>query len=144
MSYSEPIINQIIVFLRSVGIGTVIGAVYLLLTLVRKLFLDRKWICFTCDIIFWVISFYISFIFMIVYNKGLVRITLMMGELAGALAFYFAFGRAASGFAEKRLEPLKKILDERLKKGRKKPKFSTLRKALLKKYGHKIKLRKKT
>ncbi len=125
MSYSEPILNQIVVLFRALGIGIVLGTVYFLLSLVRKLFAEKRWICYTCDIVFWVISFYISFIFMLVYNKGLVRITLIAGELAGAAAFHYSLGKYLLSFAEKRLAFIGNFFSRRVEKTLKNNKFST-------------------
>lgn len=93
MNYSEPLINQVTVFFRSVGAGIILGIIYDALCFIRMVIGERKSIYVTFDIIFSLTATLISFFFMVLYNTGQVRFNLMLGELLGGVAFHLSLGR---------------------------------------------------
>lgn len=111
MNYSEPLITQFTVFLRSLGAGVILGAVYEVIALIRAIFGQKKCVYVTFDITFALVASVISFFFMVLYNSGQIRFHLMLGELAGGLAFHLSVGRYIVTTAEKYILLIKKFLN---------------------------------
>ncbi len=123
MNYSDPLISQVTVFFRSVGAGIILGIIYSALSFLRMVFGEKKSVYITFDIIFAVTASVVSFFFMVLYNTGQVRFNLMVGELAGGLAFHLSIGRYFLSVMQKYinairktvaflLSPIKKIADK--------------------------------
>ena len=90
MTYSEPLINQVRVFLLSIGVGVPLCFLYILMQSIVAFLGERKWVIYTSDIIFSAVSAFISFFFMVFYNNGRVRLHLIIGE---ALGFFVCGGQ---------------------------------------------------
>ena len=108
MNYSEPLINQVVVFFRSVGAGIILGIIYSVINIIRAVFGERKSVYVFFDLAFFIIASFISFFFMVLYNSGQVRFNLMLGEAAGALSFYYSLGIYIVRTAEKYTDAVKK------------------------------------
>ena len=109
MNYSDPLMNQVIVFFRSVGAGIILGFVYDALCFCRIIIGERKSVYVTFDIIFSLAASVISFFFMVLYNTGQVRFNLMLGELFGGLAFHFSMGRYFLSVSGKYITKIRRI-----------------------------------
>lgn len=110
MNYSEPLINQVTVFFRSVGAGIILGIIYDALCFIRMTLGERKSIYVTFDIIFSLTASVISFFFMVLYNTGQVRLNLMVGELLGGVAFHLSMGRYFLKSAQKYILKVRKVI----------------------------------
>lgn len=108
MNYSEPLINQVVVFFRSVGAGIILGIIYSVINIIRAVFGERKSVYVFFDLAFFIIASFISFFFMVLYNSGQVRFNLMLGEAAGALSFYYSLGIYIVRTAKKYTDAVKK------------------------------------
>lgn len=93
MNYSEPLSNQIIVFIRCVGLGVLLGFLFEVFSVLRALLSDKKWAYVLCDISFSLIATVISFFFMVLYNSGIVRLNLIAAQLLGGVAFHLTAGK---------------------------------------------------
>ncbi len=93
MSYSEPLANQIYRFVLALGFGVILGVIYELLVLIRTLISEKRWAVITQDITFAILSAFLSFLFMLVYNEGIVRLNLIFASFLSL----FAFHRVCSG-----------------------------------------------
>ncbi len=93
MSYSEPLVNQIRVFFLSIGVGVVICLLYIAVQSIFRLFGKGNRVYYFADGVFCVLFAFVSFLFMVLYNSGRVRLHLVMGEAVGFFVFYFAVGR---------------------------------------------------
>lgn len=93
MSYSEPLINQVRVFLLSVGMGVPLCLVYIVVQGLFRSISSKRWSVFSCDAVFCMISTFVSFFFMVFYNNGRVRLHLIFGEALGFFVFYRTLGR---------------------------------------------------
>ncbi len=93
MNYAEPLSNQVLVFIRSVGFGVLLGLIYELFSAVRILLGDKKRAYILCDISFSLTATVLSFFYMVLYNSGRVRLNLLAAQLIGAIAFHIAAGR---------------------------------------------------
>lgn len=101
MSYSEPLINQVRVFLLSVGVGVPLCILYVLMQSVVAFFGKRRWAIYSADILFSAFGAFVSFFFMVFYNNGRVRLHLVIGEAVGFFVFYFAVGKYLMRFCER-------------------------------------------
>ena len=76
---------KIFVFLKSIGLGTLLGAVYLLNAGVRYLIPHRAAAVFLEDICFFVLCAVLTFLFLFQYNAGVPRGYVFFGEGIGFL-----------------------------------------------------------
>ncbi len=93
MTYTEPLFNQVIRFVTSVGFGFIICILYFALFFIRKAISDKRWTVITQDVVFGVLATVMSFFYMIIYNNGEVRLNLLIGEITGAVVLYCTAGK---------------------------------------------------
>lgn len=93
MNYFEPLSNQLLVFIRAVGFGVMLGIFYDFFELVKALLPKKTFITVICDVIFSLAGTLSSFFFMIVCNSGIVRFNLIIAQLLGGVAFHMTAGR---------------------------------------------------
>lgn len=94
MSYSEPLINQIYRFALSLGFGVIMSVFYELLSCLFLAVSVGKKSIFIRNIVFSVSFTVMSFFFMLVYNEGVVRLNLIIGQLLGLVAFHLTCGKS--------------------------------------------------
>lgn len=112
MIYTEPLFNQISRFAVSVGFGFIICILYFAVFFVRKAISDKKGAVIVQDIAFGIIATILSFFYMVIYNNGEVRINLLIGEITGAVVFYFAVGKYTLVYFEKTAILIRKIISD--------------------------------
>lgn len=93
MNYSEPLSNQLSVFLTGVGFGFIMCALYVVIKLIFRFFGKGKLSVMLSDAVFVLSGSIISFFFMIMTNSGTVRLNLIVAQLVGGLVIYFTVGR---------------------------------------------------
>lgn len=93
MSYNQPLSNQVIIFIYSVGFGVLLGFVYEVFSVLRMLLSDKKWAYILCDSFFSLSATVSSFFFMVLFNSGVVRFNLIAAQLIGGLVFHFSMGK---------------------------------------------------
>lgn len=93
MNYSEPLSNQLSVFLTGIGFGFIMCAFYVALKVLFRLFGKGKASVMISDAVFVLAGSIISFFFMIITNSGTVRFNLVVAQLFGGLVIYFTVGR---------------------------------------------------
>lgn len=96
MNYSEPLSQQIVVFVRAIGSGVFIGIVYDFIFAVRSIVSQNKTAIIVQDILFGIAASIISFFFAVLFGAGIVRFNLIVAQAAGALAFHFSVGKTVS------------------------------------------------
>ena len=93
MIYSGTLSDQIIVFIRCIGLGVLLGLIYEFFSLLRCFLSDKTRAYVICDIAFSLVATVISFFFMVLYNNGRVRLNLVLAQIIGGVAFHFSVGR---------------------------------------------------
>lgn len=96
MRYAEPLSNQVLMFISSIGPGVLIGFIY---DAVFSLFHtqgNKKAVVIAADICFSIIATLISFFYMVLYNSGTVRVNIVIAQLIGAVTFHYTMGRYIS------------------------------------------------
>lgn len=84
--------EQALIFLASLGVGFILGVVYDLLRALRLSITKSKPAIIVFDLLYFFIVAFASFVFILAANKGEVRSYIIIGELIGAVAYYFSFG----------------------------------------------------
>jgi len=93
MSYSEPLMHQLDVFLVFLGVGFLLGAIYTFVAFFRRLTGETAAACFVCDFLFCAVSCAVLFLFLLAYANGRVRINLLLSAGVGFAAFSLSLGK---------------------------------------------------
>ena len=84
--------QQVSVFLMSIICGLILGVINELFRFLRYLAFRGKIENFVMDIIFMIISAFVTFFFALCYNRGYVRWFVLLGELCGFIVFRYSIG----------------------------------------------------
>ncbi|MGN0526527.1 MAG: spore cortex biosynthesis protein YabQ [Acutalibacteraceae bacterium] len=93
--------TQFIIFIASLGLGFLLGILYDILRTVKLSLTQKKQWNIVFDLIYFFIVGLITFLFILAANKGEVRSYILIGELLGAVVYYFAFGIIIVKFTDK-------------------------------------------
>lgn len=85
--------NQIITFGLSLCVGAVLCAIYDMLRAWRKVEFNSFMTVFITDIIFWVFSAFVTFIFLMARTNGEIRGYVILGALVGFMLFRISLSR---------------------------------------------------
>lgn len=83
--------NQAYMFFISITIGLIIGIFYDFFRLIRKIFLHKNKYVYIEDIIFWLISTFISFYILLHKNNLELRFYLFLGIFLGITIYFVCF-----------------------------------------------------
>lgn len=86
--------EQVLIFISSLGVGFLLGVLYDFLRALRLSFTRGKWSVIIFDLLYFFMVAFISYIFILASNKGEVRSYIIIGELLGAVFYYFSLGIA--------------------------------------------------
>ena len=75
--------NQAYVFLSTVYTGMVLGLIYDLNRMIRRIFKPRRWIVGALDLLFWLIAAIIVFVVLFFANNGEIRLYNFIGLAIG-------------------------------------------------------------
>lgn len=95
-------------FLYSLGFGFVMGLLYDTLRLLRRLFFGKRLIALQ-DITFFLSAGVLTFLFLLVYDFGRVRMYTLCAMFIGFLVFYFSFAGLILGCADKFVDFLRRM-----------------------------------
>ena len=93
MTYAEPLSNQVLMFIRSIGPGVLIGLIYDVIFTFFRTFSSKRPVIIAADLTFSIIATLISFFYMVIYNSGTVRMNIIIAEIIGAVAFHMTMGK---------------------------------------------------
>lgn len=85
--------DQLYSFLFSIVCGLILGVLYEVLRLVRICFFNGKVALFIFDVLFMVISAFVTVLFSICYTKGFTRYSTLIGEFLAVVFVRFTLGR---------------------------------------------------
>ena len=88
MTYVEPLSNQVLIFIRSIGPGVIIGILYDVIFSFFRAISTKRFMIITADLIFSIAATLISFFYMVIYNSGQVRLNIIIAQFIGAVAFH--------------------------------------------------------
>lgn len=93
--------EQLFIFLASLGMGFLLGVVYDFLRALRLSLTRGKWSVVFFDLLYFFMVAFVSYIFILAVNKGEVRSYIIIGELLGAVFYYFSLGFALMKLTDK-------------------------------------------
>ncbi len=121
--YLPTLKEQTYAFLMCIGFGFLLGFFYDILRFIRKSFLNFKRSLIIQDILFCVISTFLTYCFLLCVNNGEVRVYTLTGLSLGFIIYYFTFGSiivklfdALASLIHKIIYPFKKIFRKVIKK----------------------------
>ncbi len=101
--------EQTVIFLSSLGIGFLLGVLYDLIRIFRLSLTKSHIATIVFDVIYFLLFGFISYIFILAANKGEIRSYIVIGEIIGALFYYFSFGPIAVRITNKLVALIKRI-----------------------------------
>ncbi len=101
--------EQMLIFLASLGVGFLFGVLYDVFRAVRMAFLQGKLVVVFFDLLYFFLVAFFSYIFIIASNKGEVRSYIIIGELLGAVFYYFSLGIVVMKLTNRFVDLLKRI-----------------------------------
>lgn len=93
MRYAEPLSNQVLIFISSIGPGIILGLLYDVISAFFGKLSKKSAFVIAGDIIFGITATLISFFYMVIYNNGIVRLNIIVAQVIGAVAFHYTLGR---------------------------------------------------
>lgn len=90
--YIPEMAQQTRVFLLCVGIGFVLGILYDVVRMLRKIFFTSRKALYVQDILYFVICTFCIFLFLLYANNGGVRAFNFVGMALGWVIYYFTLG----------------------------------------------------
>ncbi len=100
MTYAEPLSNQVLMFIRSIGPGVIIGILYDVIFSFFRAISHKRFMIITADLIFSITATLISFFYMVIYNSGTVRLNIIAAQFIGAVAFHLTMGKYVAKVTE--------------------------------------------
>lgn len=101
--------EQMLIFLASLGVGFLLGVLYDFFRALRLSFTRGKVAVVIFDLIYFFSVALFSYIFILAANKGEVRSYIIIGELLGAVFYYFSFGIAVIKLTDRFVSLLRKF-----------------------------------
>lgn len=101
--------EQFLIFLASLGLGFILGILYDFLRALRLSFTRGKWSLIVFDLLYFFMVAFVSYIFILAANKGEVRSYIIVGELLGAVLYYFSLGFALMQLTDKFVRILREV-----------------------------------
>ncbi len=93
--------EQSLIFFASLGVGFLLGVLYDFLRALRLSFTKGKIAVVVFDLLYFFIVAFVSYLFILAANKGEVRSYIIVGELLGAVFYYFSLGFALMKLTDK-------------------------------------------
>ena len=93
--------EQAVIFLASLGIGFLLGVLYDFFRAIRLSITKGKVAVIVFDLLYFFMVAFFSYIFILAANKGEVRSYIIIGELLGAVFYYFSLGFALMKLTDK-------------------------------------------
>ena len=106
MGISVP--QQLWTFLYSIAYGVALGVFYDLFRVFRLIFIPSSVSAFLQDILFWMVSGVVTFMYMFSFNDGSVRFYMLCGVFLGWILYYFTLGSWIYAFFRKVIGTLKR------------------------------------
>lgn len=109
--YIDDISSQLQVFLYSVGFGFILGAVYDVFRILRVLIIKNNKAVPVQDIVYFLLSSVMTFVFLLVINNGKFRFNILLALITGFAVYYLTLGRFSLNFAVSSTKKIKGIFN---------------------------------
>ena len=101
--------EQTLIFFASLGVGFILGVLYDFLRAIRLSLTKGKIPIIIFDLLYFFMVAFMSYLFILAANKGEVRSYIIIGELLGAVFYYFSLGFALMKLTDKFVSLLKRF-----------------------------------
>lgn len=101
--------EQTVIFLTSLGVGFLLGILYDVFRAIRLSLTKSRTATIIFDILYFFTFGFFSYIFILALNKGEIRSYIIIGEIIGAVFYYFSFGIVAIRLTDKFVAIIKRI-----------------------------------
>ena len=101
--------EQTIIFLSSLGVGFLLGILYDLFRAIRLSITKSRTATIIFDVLYFFTFGFLSYIFILALNKGEIRSYIIIGEIIGAVFYYFSFGIVAVKLTDKFVAMIRRI-----------------------------------
>ncbi len=101
--------EQTVIFLSSLGVGFLLGVLYDVFRTIRLSITKSRTATIIFDILYFLTFGFLSYIFILALNKGEIRSYIIIGEIIGAVFYYFSFGIVAVKLTDKFVAIVKRI-----------------------------------
>lgn len=85
-------VPEVAVFFEAVLLGALLGALYDVFRILRLSFPNGRVLIFLEDVLYFALAAVVSFSFVVLQNGGVLRAFLLLGELLGAVLYFFTLG----------------------------------------------------
>ena len=102
--------EQALEFLAACLLGGILGGVYDLFRIARLAFSNRWLITLVEDLLFWLLSAVVTFLFLLLFSEAQVRLYLLIGELLGFTVYYFSIGSLVMKLSKWLIGWIKRVL----------------------------------
>ncbi|MBE6715598.1 MAG: hypothetical protein E7573_01610 [Ruminococcaceae bacterium] len=99
---------QFSVFIKSIGTGFFIGMLFLAVMVMNRFFGKHIISVFIRDVFFFIVAAFLTFLFLLKYNAGMVRFYLLAGEGIGFILCYMFCGKIVTDISLKIYEKIEK------------------------------------
>lgn len=103
--------EQALVFAEALLVGAALGLLYDVFRITRVAFPTAPGVVFAEDVLFFIICAVVTFFFGLTVIDGALRIFLILGELLGAIFYYFTAGRLVMGISKKIIAAIKAVIN---------------------------------
>lgn len=110
MMYITDIVTQIKNIMPAVGLGFVLGIVYLFVRICRAFLSDGRVVIFITDVLFCLVCTLTSFLLFVAVNNGHIRFYLIIAEILGFCTFSFTFGELLFNYFQRMIAVLHRIV----------------------------------
>ncbi len=101
--------EQTVIFLTSLGVGFLLGILYDVFRAIRLSLTKSRTATIIFDTLYFFTFGFLSYVFILALNKGEIRSYIVIGEIIGALFYYFSFGIVAVKLTDKFVIIVKRI-----------------------------------
>lgn len=112
----STITTQMIIFAFSCMLGVVLGILYDVFRIIRMVINSKSVAIFIGDIVYFVISGIITFVFVLKLNGGESRFYILAGEGIGWIAYHLTLGNAVYKYSAKTSKKLNSNIKKIIKK----------------------------
>jgi len=108
--YMQGITDQTRIFLYAFGFGFVLGIVYDVFRVIRLAISVKKRFIYVQDILYAVVCSLLTFLFILIVNKGQIMGYILFGEFLGWLIYYFSLGVVTVKLSNKTIKVVRALM----------------------------------
>lgn len=103
------LVEETLLFLKACALGAVLGACYDGFRILRAAVRFHTVLVFVQDVLYFVGVTIVTFAFLLAYNDGELRMFILIGELMGAVLYFFSLSLIVMGLSKQIIRMVKRI-----------------------------------